>query len=227
MKPGMTLIEVALSIFLASFLASVLFVSFSQLQMASRVTESFIEVDMRSAVIMHQMSKDIAGAFIPQLSRIQTTMDKKTAAKLNKEKPVVPLSMSAVFMAKHKENNFDMLTCITNNPIAVYDTVKPRVARVVYRLVVDKERECTFRLLRQESSQLDLKVFEKTGVEAIRSYQLAHNIKSCSFSCTLLDYQEPKKEQQKQQPQDVTVTARTLKDWRFDPKKAKEQKIPP
>ncbi len=210
MKPGMTLIEVALTLFLYSFLASVLFVSFSQLQMASRVTESFIEVDMRSAVVMHQMSNDIAGAFISQLSR-----------------SVVPLSMSTIFMAKHKENNFDMLTCITNNPIAVYDTVKPRVARVVYRLVADKEREGTFRLLRQESSQLDLKAFEKTGVEAIRSYKLAHNIKSCSFSCTLLDYQKPKKEQQKQQPQDVTVTARTFKDWIFDPKKAKEQKMPP
>ena len=228
MKPGITLIEVALSILLASFLASVLFISFSQLQVASRITESFIEVDMRSAVVMHQMSQDIAGAFVPQIALIQTatTADKKvTPRATDKEKAIIPLAMNTVFTAKHKDKNLDMLTCITNNPIAVYDTVKPSIARVVYRLVADKKREGTFRLLRQESEELHLKNFEVVGSNAIRSYELAHNIKSCSFSCTFLEYSQESKEDQKQSQKKITKHTRA--DWIYDPKKAKEEKMPP
>lgn len=235
MKPGVSLIEVVIGILLSSMLATLLFVSFSQLQIASRITESFIEVDMRSAVVVRQMSRDISGAFVPQLALIETSTTQKAAAQ-DQQKSVTPLDKSTVFKVQHKDKNLDILTCVTNNPVMMYDTARPRIARVVYRLVADKKREGAFRLVRQELAELSLKDSEKTGAQEVRGFELAHNIKSCTASCTLLEYPEPKQEQktdqqkaeqkQEQKVPEVIPTARTLENWMYDPQKAKEQKMP-
>lgn len=228
MKPGITLIEVALSILLGSLVASALFMSFSQLQLATRITDSFVEVDTHSTIMMHHMSRDIATACFPEHAFKNTKKmsneaqdDSKKEEKSGEdtqEKDSQSLDIDTVFTVKHVQKNIDTITCVTSTPLAVYDTIKPALARIVYRLVPDKEREGTFRLMRQESQNLDRAAFDKKGAEEIRAYEIARSIKSCSCTCTLLEYAQDN-EQKK-------VIKKETSDWVYAAQKATEQKMP-
>jgi hypothetical protein len=96
------------------------------------------------------------------------------------------------------------LTFITNNPILVFvgkDTgvAKPKMVRVQYTLVPDKEKKDIFTLIRQEGLELDIANFGNP-----RSYELLDSIKEFSVTYTA---RIEKKEEKKQNIQSTDTQA--------------------
>lgn len=119
----------------------------------------------------------------------------------SEEKPKKPLEK--IFYGTNKEGAFDQLTFITTNPLQVYwsgkaGQAKPRVARVMYKLVEEapsKTGKKSYRLIRQESSNLELDSFNK---ETAPEQVLADGIKSLTVEYTAIIPEQEKKEAQKE-----------------------------
>ena len=69
---------------------------------------------------------------------------------------------------------------------------RPRIARVVYRLVPDKEVKNSYILMRQEGNDLDFNMYKIGG--SIRAYELINGIKDISMQYTTIIEKKDKKE---------------------------------
>lgn len=118
---------------------------------------------------------------------------KKEKVKKPAEKP-----LEKIFYGTTKEGHLDTLTFVTNNPLTVFvgkdvGVVKPKVVRVQYLLKPENEKEknSSFVLIRQESTELDLAKYTN-----VKSYELIGGIKECTVTYTArIKKEEPKAQQ--------------------------------
>ncbi|MFC1843131.1 type II secretion system protein J [Candidatus Dependentiae bacterium] len=215
-KSGYILLELLIASAISAFVLGALFTSFNQANMALQTMDTISSIDMRILLLNNQLEKDISGAFVPFERKKQPldTTSKKTSTKDDKgkqksstdkaksDKPKekfkdVPLKKG--FLSKNKGENIELLTFITTNPIKAFANqkegikAKPRIARVKYTLVPEKERargkqKRSFKLLRQEDFSIGFADFEK---KKPRSYVLIKNIKKMSVLYTVVLRQAP------------------------------------
>lgn len=167
---GFTLLEIVIGIALTSFLFVVLFNSFYQTYRTSTMVGDFAELDTVFSSVVQQLERDISSVtFIDQQKKKND--DKKAEKGIKKQ-----------FYATEDGKNFSLFTFITTNSLSSYRSVKPRLVRVIYRLLKNKG-EKDYTLTRQEESeQLDLKLSEKNSEKQSRQLILAASVESCSFS---------------------------------------------
>ncbi len=204
---GFTLIEVMLAIAIASVLSGILLTSVFQSNQVIKIINNIMDYNITATALTHQLSKDIRGAFVPlsvqllqkqkQSVSAKATPDKqdkknkmgnakKTPPKKPPEKKQKLPKIEKIFYSSQKNNNLDVLTFITNNPLQPYwssigqgsvakrPTIK--MVRVVYRLVPeDQDKPVSYKLLRQESEKIDFAKFRLGG--DIRAFEIANNIK--------------------------------------------------
>jgi len=177
MKKGFALLEVMIASLIAALLSTSLLITIAQVSRLQETVNTITSVYGRMAILQNQMERDIMGAFVPmQVDLIPTT----TQPKEEQPKPIDKL-----FYGKMTGGRLDLLTCITSNPLQIYfgikDTkLKPRVARVVYRLEPDKRRKNSFVLMRQEGQQLSLAGYKKDAQGSMRMYEIIDGIQSLS-----------------------------------------------
>jgi hypothetical protein len=257
-RSGFTLIEFILALLFSAIILTTLFTSFFQLTRSTSIAEDVIDVDTRIAVITHQLEKDLSGCFVPIQALMQEpkkeekkaeeaeavkkekAQEKKKAEEAGKEKEkekVKIKQLKDVFYSANKNEFLNELTFITNNPMRVYEHaknafVKPRIVRVVYRLIPHKEKKDIFILLRQEGAELDFGAYKKEG--KIRSYEIADNIKSIKIEFKIPKIEEKeKKETEAQKPpakeEKKPIVYETLKEWRSNEiqEKKKNQSLLP
>ncbi|MGE0009478.1 MAG: hypothetical protein AB7F19_02965 [Candidatus Babeliales bacterium] len=224
MKQGYSIIELMVGIFLASLLAISLFQSVRNTTITAEIADDIMDLDMRVANFHHQFERDTIGIFMPDKFEITQTQEKPQAPNaLDKAKP----SPTPPTQQANEKNMLDAqakaqklpdklfysvngdtgqvteFTFITTNPVSVYEkaaniTVKPRMVRVMYRLIVDPNKEDSFSLFRQESEELDAAALEKKAAKPVRGYALLTSIKKMT-----LDFSYPvKKEESKEQPKE-------------------------
>ena len=111
-----------------------------------------------------------------------------------KEEPKEVRLPQAFFSKNDGAGNCVQFTCITTNPVAVYNQPTQRMVRVVYTLEPNVHDAQTFVLLRQQSDQLDFKKFTQEGSGAVRKYMVADGIKSLKIDFMIPKPQEEKKE---------------------------------
>lgn len=245
-KHGFTLIELMIGLMLSSIVAYTLYNSFFITNTVVRKTEQVISADLIMAVLQNRLQKDVNGIFIP----VQPEPEKKdTAGDAAQKAPVQPKQnkppikpVEKIFHSTQKDKNLDFLTFITNNPVQSYQDgqkgkIKPSVVRVVYRLEPTETDPETFRLMRQESADLDLKNFDAKTAQGVRAYQLATDIKSISAEFI---YPQPKKEESKaaqsgakpgaaapkKEEKKEPITFVTLQKWDADKLQDGQPKIP-
>lgn len=214
---GFILLEVLVSIMISSMIFMSLMSAVFQLSKARIVVDDAIDVYSRVSTIMGLMEQDFGGATIPVQAELprdkkqaeQQSQKKETAEQgkheevqssekaAGKDETVKPIKN--IFYGTRKNNDIHLLSCITNNPTAVYwsdraGKAKPRVARVVYTLVPDPTRKESFLLKRQEGSLLELDLYTHPEKSVARAYEVAEGIKQ--FSVAYL-YLEKKEEAQK------------------------------
>ncbi len=123
----------------------------------------------------------------------QKKLAEKKAAEQKEQRPLI----KKVFYATGTPL-LQQLTFISHNPLTVYTdprqaTGTVRLVRIMYTLEPDKETPGTYRLYRQESTELEAQKFADT--KKIRRYELARNIQRISLSYIYEEAEEPPKKQ--------------------------------
>lgn len=215
MKRGFTLIELLAALAIASMVITILFNSFFQASRTVDRADDFISINMRAAIFQHQLEKDLMGAFIPV--QAQKEDGKKKEPELAK-----------VFYGINRGPMLDVLTFITNNPMSAYwgaqtGKAKPKIARVVYRLVEEKKRKGSYKLVRQENSNLEFNAYALDQKKEIRSYELVDGIKEISVKyMVILEPEEEKKpaaaeeKEIKKEKKKKEIKFKTLTEWNME-----------
>lgn len=144
-KQGFILVEVLIALVISSMLTGVLFLTISQISVGVRSVDNVMSVHTRALIAIRQLERDIAGAMLLQ-------------EKITKN-----------FFSQVKDDNSQLLTFITNNPLQQWQgsSVTPRLVRVTYRLVADKtvskNKQKQYILTRQESTDLTFEPKTKTA----------------------------------------------------------------
>jgi len=229
MKSGFTLIELVLVLFIGSMLSTSLYMSFSLISKMVQRGNAQVRSDVGFGLVSNQLEKDLMGAFLPIMSTAapdkptEATAKESTEQAAKKTAPAKPATNKlerAFYCTVGADGNFGVLSFVTNNPLQVYSAErsgaeKPRVARVSYKLVPEKDKK-TFALMRYESFELEYKAFESS---TIRGYEIAQSIQSCKIELNYVPIEQnapsgedkkgtdKKTEQKKEAPQFVVVSA--------------------
>lgn len=224
MKQGFTLIELLVALVISSMIISSLFLVFFQTQRVALTTQNVIDLDTQFSVLNNQLEKDVSGIFVPAQAHMspEKVGNKEGAVASDKKETIKPLKN--IFFSSNKGELLSELTFITSSPVRVYEHAKnsevtPRMVRVYYRLIPDKNRKDLFVLTRQEGTDLDTNRY-KPGPTSIRGYEIANNIKEITvqYSVPL-----PKQDQDKK---DEKARYEVVKEWRDDEAKGTAQKRP-
>lgn len=214
MKVGFTVIEFIVGMLVASILLSTLLASFFNINAVLRIAQDIIDLDTRAAIVQNQLEKDLSGAFVPVQVAPSPAKEEK-----DKKKPI-----GDIFMSKNKDGQLLVLTFISNNPIIVYSQkriAKPRVVRIVYRLVPEENKKDSFKLLRQEGTELDFKAYDlKTG--KIKAYELATLLKKLT-----VEFKIPKPPEKGKSDKEKIIEFESAKEWPLERKESdKQQGVP-
>jgi len=246
MKKGYIILELLLAFAISSMVMGALFTTFNQTNKAVAMMDRIASIDMRTLLLQNQMEIDLSGAFVPQeRQKKEKTGDKdkkkdvkKEGKQGKKEEEFEDVPLKKAFFVKDKGANIELLTFITTNPLPSYGALKPRIVRVLYKVVPEKatskgETKPSFKLLRQEHETLSFAKFEKS--KAIRPYEVIKNIKKITAEYTVSVEKDQEKEkkgggekssvQTKGQAKEPKIEFKTLKKWGKEQiKKTKKQK---
>ncbi len=148
---GFTLIELIFGILISALLVTMLYTCLYQLQRAARISDNILSVDMRILTLKNQLSRDLAGAFMPKA----TGDDQK------------------YFFGESDRGNLKLLTFISLNPLRTAIETNPKMVRVRYQVSSVAEQSEMFKIQRAESSGL-----EYIKLADARNYTVIDEIKS-------------------------------------------------
>ncbi len=234
-SPGLSVLELLISITLAALLSTLIFNIFYQQHNTILAVEEHEDVDVSTAVVLRQLAHDLAGVWQP----ISVTEAKKTVEKAEgaqeQEKESTPVSgtkireltfkpLTNAFVATEKNNQLDELTFITENPLHRFVTPlpsvppKPQMVRVMYQF---KDKK----LLRSEAV-----VNTKTGAQATKTQPIvvAENITSmvCTFMYTTSSDKEHVLNEQSNWDSNLFFASLLTKTQKEQDKTAKQNPIP-
>ena len=207
MKKGFTLIEIMIGIVIAGMLSAGLFNTITQVGSVQQTISGLTSIYGRLAIFQQQIERDLMGAFVPMQYDVLPT---QTGQKPSEHKP-----LEKIFYAesKGKGGRLDYLTFITTNPLEVYSGVKnvklkPRVARVVYRLVPDPKNKLWFLLQRQEgTSHLSFEKYAKDAQGDFRAFTMIDGIRDISVQFISIEQKEDKESKK------ITYTYKRQPNW--------------
>ncbi len=195
---GYVLLELLISLLISGFITTGLFTSFFQLHTAMSTADYITSVHQRATLVYQQFDRDLAGAFKPTQAKKDTEKTEKKDAQQDQTKQARKTDeqkkeklLTHIFYGTVKNKQFELLTCITDNPLQVYwsdraGSAKPRIARVVYRLMKEKGEPVSYRLVRQEGfSPLEWDAFIPEAAKKIREIELVTGIKECTVVYTV------------------------------------------
>jgi len=245
-RTGFTLIELLIALAIGSMVLTILFNSLFQTIRLVDKADDFVDVTTRATIMKHQLEKDLMGAFIPtQAQPSQEEKDKDSEKTNNNNKKPEPTKdepdkkpdkkklkpLTNIFYGVNKGNQLDVLTFITNNPMSAYwgtGKAQPKIARIVYHLVEDKENKGFFTLMRQEDNNLEYDAYTQTGPKEIRSYELTEGIKGLSVKYIVQEEKEkPQKTEDEKAPpgqkapekpkeEEKEIRFKKLEEWNFE-----------
>lgn len=209
LRNGFALLEVLFAMIIGSMLSFILFQSIGSMSKTYQKIFSVSSVQRRFTLVQQQFERDFSGITAPRISlederdpekrekdesENEKKEDKKAEVKTGEEKTKQKIyRVPHVFFSKNDDKgNCVQLTCLTTNPVSMYGQQTPRLVRVVYRLEPDPEHKGLFLLARQQSDNLDFKVFEDSSKDKIRKFTISDNIEKLKIS--FLISKEPEKE---------------------------------
>lgn len=225
MKNGFILIEVLLAAAISTLIGAALFTSLYQVTRFTTIVDNYADVWTKAAIAHRQLERDLLGVFIPVAAQKNTEKKKEEGPKdKEKKEQEVPAQkkepiklVTKVFYGINKDAMLDTLTFITDNPMQVYwgpkaGKAKPRVARVVYRLVKDKKEENSYTLMRQEGYDLYFDAYKEGSTKDIRQYPMIDGIKSMNVSYGVIEKEKEESKEQEKKAQKINY--KVLKEWK-------------
>lgn len=206
MKKGFTPLEIMLGLAIMSLVGGALMQVLFQLTNSVKKVSFIADTALQELVVQNLWEKEFAGALVPELLPIEQEENKKQEQKApeqkekkEEKKTVIP---PKAFYYQSNAGNLGLLTFITTNPLQVYDTSKPRLVRVIYRLLPDKNREGLFILHRQETTDIMNQALLENET-ALKGFAVATGIQKISFEflAYLQEKESEKQEQNKKEQQ--------------------------
>lgn len=211
-----SLLELLVATLISSFIGVVLMTALRQTATIQRAVQNDAAYTLRIALAERQLRRDIEGIFVPALAfprpkkeaASATTQNKMAQNQENgqqkkesmpeeqkKEQDKAPSLLKDFFLLTQKEEQFELCSFITSNPVIGYTegplaVLKPRIARVVYQLKKDPNQKKSFILYRQEGKELDLEKYKNAKEGLQRPYELVSGIKSMKIEC--ITYEQSK-----------------------------------
>ncbi len=217
---GFTLLELMVVISLTGILSIALYTIFKESSKSVDSIAQRIDSDEALLLLYNQLDKDISAACIPALALAEIAKTEEAEPKDKKTEPVVAEkkdstpTIKKVFFGKTNNNLFNMLTFITTQSLSNYNSIQPKLVRVIYKLVPEEyssAEKTSYKLLRQEIYDLTSK--EIDGVK--KSYELIDRLKDVKIF--FIAQKEDKKEQKKEsKQQDSKIEFITEKNWSSD-----------
>lgn len=217
MKKGFTLIEIMIGMVIAGILSAGLFTTIIQISTVQQTISSITSTYGRVAIFQQQMERDLMGAFVPmQYDLLPTQTDQKQEQKKPLEK---------IFYGESKGNGgrLDYLTFITSNPLEIYFGIKdvklkPRVARVVYRLIPDPRKKIAYLLQRQEgTTDLSFEKYKEDAQGDFRAFTMVDGIQDISVRFVSIEEKEDKESKK------ISYTHKRQPNWNSKPDAPKKE----
>lgn len=210
MKSGFALIQVLIAVALSALISISLI---NLLPQAGRFVAIITEHSTRShvtAVLTNQLEKDITSVFIP-VQRSSEKEEKEKKSKDNKQQ-----GLPKAFYGTNSDNNCAMLSFITTNQIASYQTNNPRITRVTYTLTKNSTVVPSFTLFRNESTDITKDPTEQQETTST-SYALVDTIKSFTVDYFVEEIEQKQPaEQQPSSKTDKKTSYKKLTEWDID-----------
>lgn len=192
MKQGFILLEVIIASAIAAMLSMMLLSSITQLHRSASGARNIISADVRYMLFFRQSIRDVSGTLVPLITK--KTEKKEEAQKIE----LVPIEH--VFTTGD-DTSIRELSFITTNVLPSYNTGKPHLVRVTYRMEPDLEHQDSYRILRSESYDL---TYQKSDTKKTETHTLIDGVKDLSLEFVALV--EEKKEAGDQTSQQATTT---------------------
>jgi hypothetical protein len=232
MKSGFIIIELLVATVISAMLGAALFYSFNIINKYVGVIDNYTDKNLKIATMHQQFEKDLLGTFVPVAAMKpieekppETTQPKPGQPQAQEKKAVEEKKPQAkplgkIFYGINKENNIDILSFITGNSLQAYwskqtGKAKPRIVRVVYRLMPDKEVKNSFNLLRSEGNDLKFDSYKPGGTKEIKEFTMIEGIKSLSMHYTK-EKKDEKNKDSKEKEQKKKKEFITLKEWKVE-----------
>ncbi len=221
MKKGFILIEIMIGMVIAALLATGLLNTIMQVSRLQQTITGITSTYGRVALFDQQMERDIMGAFVPtQYDLLPTQTGKKEETKKK-----TPIDKIFYGVSKGDGGRLDYLTFITCNPLEIFFGIKdiklkPRVARIVYRLIPDARRKNSYLLLRQEgTTNLAFNTYKEDAQGEFRAYEMIDGIQNLSVRFISIEEKEDKEAKK------LSYSYKKTSDWKdIDEKKQQEVK---
>jgi hypothetical protein len=189
--------------------------------------DNLVSVYSRAALVQQQLNGDISALFVPLQAEAPEKAQEKPEEPRQAEpaRPVAekPKVLEKVFYATQKNNNLDQLTFITTNAMQIHwgtaiGKPKPRMVRVIYRLIPDAKIAKSFILTRQEGSDLDIDNYKEGNPKAPRVYAVIDGIKEMTveYSAPLVESsQAEEREVDSRLVGEKKLEYKTVKEWDY------------
>ncbi len=227
MRRGFILMEVLIALAISSMLTGLLFTIITQVTKSTRVVDDIMGVHMRMIVAIRQLERDISGVMVPPQAKKsepkpESKPEPKSEKKENKsqdssESKQQPKKVTKIFFSSTKDNNLELLTFITNNPlqrawIGSHGVPSPCMVRVIYRLIPDKAvrkgSPMRYILTRQETQELDFDRIAKSGNENsahYRAYEMLDDILQFKISYKPRESEKKKENKAVEKNKDILI----------------------
>ncbi len=223
-----TLFELLIAISLASIVFLGLMQTYRNTMASLQRGRDMMHINRKACLLLNQLERDITTAFIPTIHTKNKKQEiQEPAAKepeesgTQKKAPSRPAEEAlkdpfvgtiyeteSVRIAGTKYELFKSLSLVNTNPLQIHGQTQPRLVRIVYELILDREdrivdKPC-YKLMRRETLSLDnIKAQEQEG---IRSHLVADHVKGMYIT-----YTSPK-QNDKEQEQEQEISKQPTKD---------------
>ena len=202
-KQAFTLIELLIALALSSFVMAGMMLAYRNVMKKLDSSRELLMVNRKVGLLFNQLERDLSTAFIPvQLAQEKTKQEKngdktpqpqeaeskestssekgENDKKIEKKKEQLKSFFIGTIqegmaekIAKEKLELFKDVSFVCANPLQIYGQKKPRIVRVKYQLVRDKEKtrqhnKVTYNLVRKETTDLtNVEFKEKEELELL------------------------------------------------------------
>lgn len=239
-KKGFTLIELIIALFLGSLISVSAYQMLSRIQKSARDITGTIENDLPIPTFYNQVERDLLGIVIPpvykkkesqtktEISEIIGTLEKALEKRrgksvVEKKTEFEKIDMKDLFVSESGDNKFFMSFITTGGikliPSGGKDKIEPLIKRISYSLESDPTRENQFRIVYQQSENLDLSAVQSQ--DTVNKYEIISNIKS--VKPTYWVYENPSKKENEKEDAKSSDKPKLVKLDSWDPKEIEKK----
>lgn len=208
-QPGFSLLEFVISMMISAILMTASLTMYNQISKVTTKIQQTSSLDSTTLILYNRLNLDLQGIcslwFTPEhyekLAELQKTDQAEIKNQLHTKQQVTTNERNNYFFALNNNDQLDVMTFVSNNPLPTYTEEQVRIVRIVYILEPDLAHPSKFKLMRKEINNVSPN-FDRTTIKEGKFDQIADNIIHCSAMYGFID-QPPK---QRSPDKELTIT---------------------